>query len=251
MTDSTDWAPNFGGISLPPPNWAAKRPIRIALLGDFSSGALAGRLESGAALAKRKPLPVEFDSLEDALARMKLKLQLPLGADGAPIEIEVSEIESFHPDELYRNLEIFSALASLRKRLNTPSTFAKAAAEVQSWGKGAGKRASSVNRRARARGASPSSGGTLDDFARLTGRPAVTRAPTTRSTRCCAAWSGPSSSRPPARTRMRWSPPSTRRSATRCGPCCTSPTSRMPSRSGAVSISCCGVSKPATSSRCT
>jgi len=175
MTDSTDWAPNFGGISLPPPNWAAKRPVRIALLGDFSSGALAGRLESGAALAKRKPLLVEFDSLEDALARMKLKLQLPLGADGAPIEIEVSEIESFHPDELYRNLEIFSALASLRKRLNTPSTFAKAAAEVQSWGKGAGKRASSVNRRARARGASPSSGGTLDDFARLTGRPAVTK----------------------------------------------------------------------------
>ena len=175
MTDSTDWAPNFGGISLPPPNWAAKRPVRIALLGDFSSGALAGRLESGAALAKRKPLPVEFDSIEDALARMKLKLQLPLGADGAPIEIDVSEIESFHPDELYRNLEVFSALASLRKRLNTPSTFAKAAAEVQSWGKGAGKRASSVNRRARARGASPSSGSTLDDFARLTGRPAVTK----------------------------------------------------------------------------
>ena len=175
MTDSTDWAPNFGGISLPPPKWAAKRPVRIALLGDFSAGALAGRLESGAALAKRKPLPVEFDTLEDALARMKLKLRLPLGADGAPIEIDVSEVESFHPDELYRNLEIFSALASLRKRLNTPSTFAKAAAEVQSWGKGAGQRASSVNRRARARGASPASGSTLDDFARLTGRPSVTK----------------------------------------------------------------------------
>jgi len=175
MTDSTDWAPNFGGISLPPPKWAAKRPVRIALLGDFSSGALAGRLESGAALAKRKPLPVEFDSLEDALARMKLKLQLPLGADGAPVEIDVSDIESFHPDQLYNNLDIFSALASLRQRLNTPSTFAKAAAEVQSWSKGAGKRASSVNRRARARGAAPSSGATLDDFARLTGRPAVAK----------------------------------------------------------------------------
>jgi len=175
MTDSSDWAPNFGGISLPAPKWAAKRPVRIALLGDFSSGALAGRLESSAALAKRKPLPVEFDTLEDALARMKLKLQLPLGAEGAPVEIDVSELESFHPDQLYANLEIFSALASLRKRLNTPSTFAKAAAEVQGWSKGAGKRASSVNRRARARGAAPSSGATLDDFARLTGRPAVAK----------------------------------------------------------------------------
>ena len=175
MTDSTDSTPNFGGISLPAPKWAAKRPMRIALLGDFSAGALAGRLESGAALAKRKPLPVEFDTLEDVLARMKLKLQLPLGAEGAPVEIEVSELESFHPDRLYGNLEIFSALASLRKRLNTPSTFAKAAAEVQSWSKGAGKRASSVNRRARARGAAPSSGATLDDFARLTGRPSVAK----------------------------------------------------------------------------
>jgi type VI secretion system protein ImpC len=175
MTDSTDWTPNFGGISVAPPNWAAKRPMRIALLGDFSSGALAGRLESGAELARRKPLQVEFDTLEDALARMQLKLQLPLGADGMPVEIEISEIESFHPDELYRNLEIFSALASLRKRLNTPSTFAKAAAEVQGFSKGAGKRASSVNRHARSRGAAPSSGSTLDDFARLTGRPAVTK----------------------------------------------------------------------------
>src|SRR4051794_21681871 len=175
MTDSTESNLNFGGISVPAPTWPAKRPVRIALLGDFSSAALAGRLESGAALARRKPLKVEFDTLEDALARLQVKLQLPLGADGAPVAIEVSELESFHPDELYRNLEIFSALASLRKRLNTPSTFAKAAAEVQGWSKGAGKRASSVNRRVRARGATPSSGSTLDDFARLTGRPAVTR----------------------------------------------------------------------------
>jgi hypothetical protein len=34
--------------------------------------------------------------------RMKLKLQLPLGADGAPVEIDVSDIESFHPIELYK-----------------------------------------------------------------------------------------------------------------------------------------------------
>ncbi len=173
MTDSTDWTADFGGIGQPAPRWAAKRPMRIAILGDFSSGALAGRLDTGAALAKRKPLKVEFDTLEDALARLRLKLQLPLGADGLPIEVEINDVESFHPDSLYQNLEIFSALASLRKRLNTPSTFAKAAAEVQGWNADAGPRASVVDRHARARGAAPSSGSTLDDFARLTGRPAV------------------------------------------------------------------------------
>ena len=174
MSD-TDWTPNFGGISNPAPTWNPKRPMRIAILGDFGAGALKGRLDKGAALAKRKPLKVEFDTLEDALARLKLKLTLPIGADGAPVEIDVTELESFHPDELYRNLEIFSALAALRKRLNTPSSFAAAAAEMKDWGLDAGPAASRISSRARARGASPSSGASLDDFARLTGRPAVTQ----------------------------------------------------------------------------
>src|SRR5262249_9171671 len=135
MTADT-WQPNFGGIGQNAPTWTAKRPVRIALLGDFSAGALAGRLETGAALAKRKPLKVEFDTLEDALGRLGLKLTLPIGAEGNPVEVPITDVESFHPDELYRNIEVFSALSALRKRLNTPSTFAKAAEEVQSWGDG-------------------------------------------------------------------------------------------------------------------
>ena len=173
MSDANEWTANFGGISNPPPSWNTKRPTRIAILGDFGAGALQGRLDKGAALAKRKPLKVEFDSLEDALARLDLKLTLPLGADGAPVEISVTELESFHPDELYRNLEIFSALASLRKRLNNTATFAAAATELKAWGLDAGPAASSISARSRARGAAPSSGASLDDFARLTGRPAA------------------------------------------------------------------------------
>lgn len=174
MSTSTDWTPDFGSIGTPAPTWPAKRPVRIAILGDFGAGALSGRLETGAALAGRKPLKVEFDTLEDAMARLKLELKLPLGAGGAPVSIPVTELESFHPDQLYRNLDIFTALSSLRKRLNTPSTFAKAAAEVQGWGQDGGRRASRVSRQAKARGAAPSSSARLDDFARLTGRPAVT-----------------------------------------------------------------------------
>jgi len=169
---STDWTPNFGGVGRTPVQWNAKRPLRIALLGDFGAGALTGRMDTGAALAKRKPRPVEFDSLEDALGRANLKLALPLGPDGAPIEIEISELESFHPDELYRNVELFSALASLRKRLNTPSTFAAAAKELQEWAEGAGRPVSRTSLQSPSRGATPSKGSTLDDFARLTGRKA-------------------------------------------------------------------------------
>ena len=125
---STDLTTNFGGISQTPPAWNPKRPVRIAILGDFGAGALTGRLEAGAALAKRKPLKVEFDSLEDALARLELAPKLPLGAGGSPVQVTVTELESFHPDALYQNLEIFSALAALRKRLNNTATFSAAAA---------------------------------------------------------------------------------------------------------------------------
>ena len=169
---STDWTPNFGGVGRTPPQWNAKRPLRIALLGDFGAGALTGRMDTGAALAKRKPRPVEFDTLEDALQRAGLKLSLPLGPEGAPIEIEIGELEAFHPDELYRNVELFAALASLRKRLNTPASFAAAAKELQEWAEGAGRPVSRVALAAPSRGATPNKGATLDDFARLTGRKA-------------------------------------------------------------------------------
>ena len=173
MSDSSDWTANFGGISITPPKWNTKRPTRIAILGDFGAGALSGRLDKGAALAKRKPLKVEFDTLEDALGRLDLKLNLPIGAGGSPVEIEITELESFHPDELYRNVEVFSALAALRKRLNNTSTFAAAAAEVQAMGGETLQSASSLARQGRARGSAPSGGAKLDDFARLTGRPGV------------------------------------------------------------------------------
>jgi type VI secretion system protein ImpC len=164
---------DFGGISTPVPAWAAKRPVRIALLGDFGGGASRGRLDTGAALGKRKPLKVEYDTLEDAIGRLELSLTLPLGADGAPVEVPIEDLDAFHPDQIYRNVSLFSDLAGLRKRLNTPSTFAAAAKEVQSWGGDAIARASTLSRRAAARGTAPSRSATLDDFARLTGRPST------------------------------------------------------------------------------
>ena len=167
---SEDATLNFGGVSRPAPNWTNKRPIRIAVLGDFGAGALSGRMHTGTDLSRQKPRAVEFDTLEDALQRAGLKLQLPLGPDGAPIEIEITELESFHPDELYRNVELFSALGSLRKRLNTPSTFNAAAAELKTWAKDAGRPISKLAGRTRSRGATPGAANSLDDFARLTGR---------------------------------------------------------------------------------
>ena len=171
MSDS--FLPDFAAVGAAPPAWSAKRPLRIAILGDFGAGAGKGRLETGAKLAARKPLKVEFDTLEAAMQRLKLALTLPLGADGAPVTIELADLDAFHPDAVYANVPVFAELASLRKRLQQTSQFAAASAEVMTWAENAGPRASSLARRAAARGSAPSRRATLDDFARLTGRPSA------------------------------------------------------------------------------
>lgn len=163
---SDEWSPNFGTLDAAAPEWAAKRPVRIAVLGDFSAGAAAGRLDTGADLARRKMIPVEFDNLEDTLARLDVALSLPIGDDGAGVEVRFGDLEAFHPDQLYRELDVFKALADLRKRLNNTATFAKAAAEVQSW---AGGSRVSRSRRRRAKSGAPAANAKLSDFARLVG----------------------------------------------------------------------------------
>ncbi len=163
-----DWTPDFGSLDDAAPAWAAKRPVRIAVLGDFSAGAAAGRLETGDDLARRKMIPVEFDTLEDALGRLGVKLALPIGDGGDGVEVEFSELESFHPDSLYRELPMFKSLVDLRKRLNNTATFAKAAAEVQAMGGGTRRKASRSGRK-RSKSGAPAADAKLSDFARLVG----------------------------------------------------------------------------------
>ncbi len=169
---STDWTPDFGTLDRSAPAWAPKRPVRIALLGDFSAGAASGRLDTGADLARRKPINVEFDSLEDALGRLDVQLKLPVGEQGS-VELSFADLDSFHPDQLYRELDLFSNLANLRKQLNNPATFAKAAAQVQGWADGGARKASRTSRRSKARGAAPAVDAKLGDFARLVGLPSA------------------------------------------------------------------------------
>jgi len=172
---SEDWQPDYGTLSSTPPQWAPKRPVRIALIGDFSGRASAGILESGNDLARRKPMNVEFDSIEDTLTRLDLTLQLPLGGDDT-VAVPLQDLESFHPDQLYREVSLFSELAGLRKQLNNPATYAKAAAKVQKWAGIDKPKASRQSRRSKARGAAPAIDAKLSDFSRLTGLPSSNQA---------------------------------------------------------------------------
>jgi type VI secretion system protein ImpC len=160
---------SFGSISRAPRAASAGAKFRLALLGDFSGRANAGRLETGAALAARKPIKVDVDNIDQVIERMQLSLALPLAEDDRAVVVPIRNLDDFHPAQLAENVELFEQLLDLRRRLGSRTGFDRAAKEVLSWSGGA-----PLPRAPRkARGAAVASDCRLSDFARLVGRPAV------------------------------------------------------------------------------
>ena len=164
---------SFGRLDSPPRSTKPGSRFRLAVLGDFSGRANAGLLETGADLARRKPVAVDVDNLDDVLARMKLALSLDLG-DGNTVPVPVASMDDFHPEQLVENVELFETLLQLRRNLSSKAGFAAAAKEVLSW---SGEVALPRARRA-ARGTHVATDLRLSDFARLSGR-VVPKAPGT------------------------------------------------------------------------
>ena len=98
-------------------------PFRLLVLGDFG-GAAAGPL------ATRKSHAVDRDNLEEALGRLGVTLDIPVG-DGRVARIELRDLDDFHPDGLLERVDALSAWGRMRERLEDPRTFADAAREVR------------------------------------------------------------------------------------------------------------------------
>ena len=90
-------------------------PFRILLLGDFS----------GRAATSWKPVEVDRDNFEEVLARVGP------GFSG----MRFQQLDDFHPDRIYGQSPLFQGLREVRRKLETRSTFAEAAAEIRAWSK--------------------------------------------------------------------------------------------------------------------
>jgi len=113
----------------------ADTPFRIAILGDFSGRANRGLLESGDALAGRRPIIVDRDNFDSVLAKLAPRLDLTPGGEGDPcIPLKFSDLDDFHPDRLFEQVRIFQKLRETRRKLGDSATFAKTAAELTSAG---------------------------------------------------------------------------------------------------------------------
>ena len=100
--------------------------MRILIVGDL----MGARADEAPPIDRRPILAVSVDTFDDVFARFKPSASLPALGLKAPLRFEA--LADFHPDQLFERVELFDRLRSLRQRLQNPSTFAAAAAELKS-----------------------------------------------------------------------------------------------------------------------
>ena len=104
--------------------------MKFLVLGNLSGRtAVPGNVGSDG-LSERAIYPLDIDELDAAICRIapELNLELP---DGQTIELGIRERDDFHPDFLYRKLDVFRELRDLRVQLHTPSTYPEATARLR------------------------------------------------------------------------------------------------------------------------
>jgi len=160
----------FGRITALRPARAAlrrDRKFRIAVFGDFTGRAARGLLEPGAALAGRKGIPLDVDTIDEVIEGFATTLVLPVGDGGTGIEVSLESLDDLEPDELFDKLAIFSELGATRKQLSSAATSASAVATLTGWGADFG--AAGLTRPATSAAASVPADRKLSDFQALIG----------------------------------------------------------------------------------
>jgi pilus assembly protein FimV len=118
----------------PEPARLNRKRFRLAILGDFSGRSARGVLETGDALAARKPILLDPDTAEDVIEGFATDLVLPIGKDEAGVAVKLGGLDDLHPDELYENVELFAELVGLRGQLSSGATAENAARKLREWG---------------------------------------------------------------------------------------------------------------------
>ena len=109
-------------------------PFRICVMGNFSGRANSGIVKTASALEPFRLFEVDRDNMEDVMYKLGVEVHPDVaGITGPPVAIRFSEVDDFHPEQLYTRLDVFQTLKDTRKRLNDPATFESAVKEVRTW----------------------------------------------------------------------------------------------------------------------
>jgi len=111
-----------------------RTPFTIGVMADFEGRSSRELTETGASLASRKAHEIDPDTFDDVFSRLgvNLRFQVP-EPGGLEVQFSPTALEDFHPDRIFKRLDLFEPLRRLRSRLKDPGTFDEAAKQVRSW----------------------------------------------------------------------------------------------------------------------
>lgn len=107
------------------PTSGGDNSFNILLLGNFSG------IQGSSAISRPRVLNIDRDNFEDLLETIHPHLSIPLvGEDTLAQDLSFSCLEDFEPDAIYQQAQVFQHLRGLRSRLQDPTSFEDAAAEL-------------------------------------------------------------------------------------------------------------------------
>jgi type VI secretion system protein ImpC len=110
---------------------AAERPeipFDLVILGDFSARASRGEVRADLGAVRR--IRVDRDDIDAVMARLAPRVRVRFDASTPAMEVQLREIDDFHPDALRARSPLFEGLRHLRRRATDPAQLRAVAAEL-------------------------------------------------------------------------------------------------------------------------
>jgi len=107
---------------------AKKQHCHLAILSDFSGRDQRGFNDIGS-IRNRKIIEIDRDNFDEVFESLDVQCSLQLADEPMCFK----ELDDMHPDFIYEQVPLFNAFKQLKRKLKGKSTFAEAAAEIQTW----------------------------------------------------------------------------------------------------------------------
>lgn len=125
--------------------------MRIYIFGDFSA-------QSQVADSDKKIIRIDIDNFDQVIAKLQPTLKI-----NSECELTFSELDDFHPDNIYSKASVFNNLKRLKKELENPQTSQQASDEIRTLYQAAPEKISPENESYHEE--------TIDTIERLLGQP--------------------------------------------------------------------------------